>query len=171
MNSLKNNMANCITCVRIICGIALVFCVPLGVPFYTIYITAGLSDMMDGFVARKTGSESESGARLDTIADFIFMAACFVKLIPVLEFDRCVYIWIAIIGVIKVINIIYGFVVYKKMISVHSISNKIAGVILFAFPLLLHWSELEYLALVICGVATIAAIQEGYYCWIKRFEV
>jgi len=164
-------MANCITCVRIICSIALLFCVPLGGPFYIIYITAGISDMIDGFVARKTGKESEFGARLDTIADFIFMAACFIKLTPVFEFDRYVYIWIAIIGVIKAINIIYGFVVYKKMISVHSISNKITGVMLFALPLLLHWFELEHLALVVCGVATIAAIHEGYYCQTKRFEV
>ena len=161
-------MANCITCVRIICSIAILFCVPFGVPFYTIYITAGITDMIDGFVARKTGKESEFGARLDTIADFIFMAACFIKLTPVLDFDRCIYIWIAIIGVIKAINIIYGFVVYKIMISVHSISNKITGIMLFAFPLLLHWIELEYLALGICGVATIAAIQEGYYCLTKR---
>jgi len=85
-------MANCITCVRIICSISILFCVPLGVPFYTIYITAGISDMIDGFVARKTGKESEFGARLDTIADFIFIAVCFIKLTPVLEFDRCVYI-------------------------------------------------------------------------------
>jgi len=164
-------MANCITCVRIICSIALLFCVPLGVPFNTIYIIAGISDMIDGFVARKTGKESEFGARLDTIADFIFMAACFIKLIPVLEFERYMYIWIAIIGVIKLINIIFGFVVYKKMISVHGISNKITGAMLFALPLLLHWIELECLALAICGVATIAAIQEGHYCRTKQIEV
>jgi len=156
-------MANGITCVRIICSIALFFCQPLSTPFYIFYVTAGFSDMIDGTVARKTGTESEFGSRLDTIADFIFVAVCLIKLLPVFEIDRWVYIWIAIIAVIKAVNIISGFAMHKKMVDVHSILNKVTGALLFALPLLFTWIELRYLALAVCIVATIAAIQEGYF--------
>ena len=64
-------MANIITCIRILCSIALLFCPALSVAFYALYITAGVSDMADGWVARKTNTVSEFGAKLDTIADII----------------------------------------------------------------------------------------------------
>ena len=63
-------MANIITCLRIVCSIALLFCSVFSPAFYTLYIAAGISDMTDGTVARKTGTVSEFGSKLDTAADF-----------------------------------------------------------------------------------------------------
>ena len=42
--------------------------------------------MADGIIARKTKSVSEFGARLDTVADSVFVAACFVKILPLMQF-------------------------------------------------------------------------------------
>ena len=38
--------------------------------------------MIDGAVARKTGTDSEFGAKLDTIADIVFTAVCMIKILP-----------------------------------------------------------------------------------------
>ena len=38
------------------------------------FMIAGLSDMADGIVARKTDSVSEFGSGLDGVADFVFVA-------------------------------------------------------------------------------------------------
>ncbi|MGN0513346.1 MAG: CDP-alcohol phosphatidyltransferase family protein [Lachnospiraceae bacterium] len=54
-------MANFITSIRIICSIALICCPALSIPFYVIYAIAGISDMLDGAVARKTDNVSEPG--------------------------------------------------------------------------------------------------------------
>ncbi len=62
-------MANIITIVRILCNIALLFCSVFSVEFYALYITAGISDILDGIIARKTHSAGEFGAKLDTVAD------------------------------------------------------------------------------------------------------
>ena len=51
----------------------------------------------------------------------------------------------------------------KNLISIHTILNKITGLLLFLFPLTLKFIELEYDSVVICIFATFAAIQEGYY--------
>ena len=53
--------------------------------------------------------------------------------------------------------------VYKEFLAYHSIMNKITGFLLFIFPLALSFFELKYNAMVICAVATFAALQEGYY--------
>ena len=78
-------MANLITSIRILCSIAILFYPVFSVAFYSLYITAGVSDMADGWVARKTNTDSAFGAKLDTIADIIFVIACLVKLLPVME--------------------------------------------------------------------------------------
>ena len=78
-------MANTISLFRIAAGIVLLFCPVFFPAFYMFYIAAGLSDMLDGFVARKTDTVSKLGARLDTMADFVLVVVCLIKLLPVLR--------------------------------------------------------------------------------------
>ena len=156
-------MANTITFFRIAASIVLLFCPVFSPAFYAFYIAAGLSDMLDGFVARKTDSVSKLGARLDTIADFLLVVVCLIKLLPVLRIPAWLYIWIGIIALIKVINIISGFVVQKRFVPVHSVMNKATGALLFLLPLTLPAVPLKCAAIVVCAAATFAAIQEGHF--------
>ena len=99
-------MANTITFFRMAASIVLLFCLVFSPAFYVFYIAAGLSDMLDGFVARKTDTVSKLGARLDTIADFVLVVVCLIKLLPVLSIPAWLYGWIGIIALIKNVNII-----------------------------------------------------------------
>ena len=154
-------MANLITAIRILCSIALLFCAALSPWFYALYITAGVSDMVDGWVARKTNTVSDFGSKLDTIADIIFVAVCLVKLLPVLHLPVWIYVWVGIIACIKVFNIVYGYVVRKQFLADHSILNKVTGAMLFLLPLTLSVIDVKYSTVVVCAVATVAGIQEG----------
>ena len=156
-------MANTITFFRMTASIVLLFCPVFSPAFYTFYIAAGLSDMLDGFVARKTDTVSKLGARLDTIADFVLVVVCLIKLLPVLRIPAWLYIWIGIIALIKVVNIISGFVVQKRFVAVHSAMNKATGALLFLLPLTILVFPLKNSAIVDCAAATFAAIQEGHF--------
>ena len=155
-------MANAITIFRMAASIVLLFCPVLSPAFYVFYIMAAVSDMLDGFVARKTNSSSRFGARLDTIADFVFVVVCLIKLLPILSIPAWLYVWIGIIAFIKVVNIVSGFAVQKKFVAVHSVMNKATGVLLFLLTLTIPVLPLKYSAIVGCALATFAAIQEGY---------
>ena len=157
------NLANVITGIRILCSIALLAVAPFSISFYVLYLTAGFSDMIDGTVARKTGKVSEFGSKFDSIADIIFVAVCLIKLIPVLDIETWLYIWIAIIAVIKGINILYELKKHKRVVFVHSILNKVTGILAFLLPLTLPFLELRYTAAFVCTIATIAAIQERHF--------
>ena len=161
-------MANTITFFRIAASIVLLFCPVFSPAFYVFYIAAGLSDMLDGFVARKINTASRFGARLDTIADFVLVVVCLIKLLPVLRIPAWLYAWIGIIALIKVINIISGFVVQKRFVTVHSVMNKATGALLFLLPLTLPAVPLKYTAIVVCAAATFAAIQEGHFIRTER---
>ena len=159
----QSSMANTISFFRIAAGIVLLFCPAFSPAFYVFYIAAGVSDMLDGFVARKTDTVSELGARLDTMADFVLVVVCLIKLLPVLRIPAWLYGWIGIIALIKVANIISGFTAQKKLVTVHSVMNKATGVLLFMLPLTIPAVLLKYSAIVVCSVATFAAIQEGHF--------
>ena len=154
-------MANLITGCRIACSIALLFPPAFSPVFFVLYLLAGLTDMIDGTVARKTNTVSEFGSRLDSAADFLFVAVCLGKLLPVLEVPPWLWAWIAVIAGIKLVNAVSGWVVQKKIVTAHTIMNKITGFLLFLLPLTFsHWPRA---AIVVCTVATFAAIQEGHF--------
>lgn len=155
-------MANIITCLRIVISIVLLFCPALSPTFYVLYIAAGVSDMIDGAVARKTDTVSEFGSKLDTFADIVFVAVCLIKLLPVVIVPIWLYVWTGIVAIIKVTNIIVGYIRQKEFVSVHSIINKATGGLLFLFPMTITFINLKISAVIVCVVATAAAIHEGY---------
>ena len=79
------NLPNGITLLRILCSLVLLFCMPLSLPFYVLYTAAGLSDILDGFIARKTNTSTQFGAKLDTFADIVFTAVALIKILPILK--------------------------------------------------------------------------------------
>ena len=155
-------MANIITCCRILCSILLLFVPAFSSTFYILYLVAGFTDMVDGPIARKTNTANEFGSRLDTIADIVFVAACMIKLLPVLTIPTWLCVWIGVIAIIKVFNIISGYIVQKKLVAKHTIMNKVTGAVLFILPLTLSVVDLKYSGGFICTIAILAAIQEGY---------
>ena len=156
-------MANAVTMFRIAAGFILLFTRVFSPAFYALYIAGGLSDMLDGFVARKTNTRSEFGAKLDSAADFVFMAASLMKLLPVLDIPAWLYVWTGIIAFIKLVNLISGFVLLGTFAAVHSLMNKAAGALLFVLPLTISFVPVGCSLIVVCFTATFAAIQEGYY--------
>ena len=160
---MKKNIANVITGIRILGSIFLAFVPVFSAPFYAVYLTCGLSDMVDGTIARKTNSSSSLGAKLDTVADFLFAAVSLAKLLPYIPVPGWLLQWIVTIALIKAANIVSGFIRNKKLVSVHSAMNKITGGLLFFFPLTPGLVELKYSAVIVCSIATVSAIQEGYF--------
>ena len=160
---MKKQIANIVSSCRILLGITLLFCPVFSVSFYILYLFCGITDMVDGTIARKTNSVSEFGARLDTTSDFIFFAVTLIKLLSVIHIPKWIWVWIVVIAIIKIFNVILGFIYTKKLISLHTVMNKITGLLLFLLPPTLQFIESRYSFAVVCIIATIAAIQELCY--------
>lgn len=160
------NMANLITGVRILCSLALLFFPAFSPAFYTLYVAAGVSDMIDGTVARITGTAGAFGSKLDTVADFVLVCCCLIKLLPILHLPTWLMLWIIGIAVIKAIDLISGYVLHKELAAVHTVMNKVTGLFLFLLPLTLPLVDLRYSGAFVSAAATFAAVQEG--CLIQR---
>ena len=151
-------MANSLTICRIVLCVALLISDAFSPAFFLAYALAGLTDMLDGYVARKTNSASELGARLDSIADLVLVIVCLEKLLPVID----VPIWLWAIALVKVVNVASGLVVERRLVMPHTLANKVAGFATFLVPLAIPLFGVVSPAIIACVVATFAAIQEGH---------
>ena len=160
---MKKYIANIITGSRAVFSLPLLF-IPLSSVWFTIlYLFCGLTDMIDGTIARKTGAVSKFGARLDTAADFVFMFVCSIKILPLLHLPVWLWVWITLIALVKIMNIALVLIHRKKLISIHSALNKTTGFALFLLPLTLIFVPTTYSVAAICVLASIAAMQEVYF--------
>ena len=165
---MKKHIANIITGSRIVFSLSLLF-IPLSSAwFYALYLLCGFSDMIDGTVARKTKSASEFGAKLDTVSDFVFMIAALIKFVPHLHIPVWLWVWIVVIAIIKLGNVVWGFIHTKKLISPHTVLNKVTGLLLFLLPVTISFVDLTYTLPIVCTIATVAAIHELYYTYSEK---
>ena len=73
----ETHLPNVISVLRIAGSISLLFCDVAGLPFWVVYALCGISDMVDGWLARKLHAETKAGAILDSVSDIVFVACCY----------------------------------------------------------------------------------------------
>ena len=131
--------------------------------FWTLYLLCGLSDILDGAVARLAGTEGRIGEKLDTLADIVFVAVWMVLFIPAINVGRWLWIWIGIIAFIKVVNVISGLAMKKGFVAKHTPANKATGILLFLLPMIVLWEVIKVPYIILVSLlATFAAVQEGH---------
>ena len=153
---------------NILSALRMVLCVPLllvdamTVPFWVLYVTAGVTDMLDGFLARRWGVESRFGAKLDSLADLMFVLVAGYKLFPWLQLPDAIWIMIGIVALVKVGDAICS-VAKRRVGFLHTKANKLTGFLLFVGVMAIGQPCFVPLAWVITCVALFAAIQEVFY--------
>ena len=86
-------IANVLTGCRILGSILLLFFPTFSLGFYVTYLICGLSDMVDGTIARRTNSVSKFGSQLDTVADMVFVVASLIKILSAINLPLWIWIW------------------------------------------------------------------------------
>ena len=146
----------------------LLLCSPTRAAFWVIYGLCGISDMVDGYLARRLHAESKAGAVLDSVADLCFVACSAIKLLPVLQIPSWLWIWAGVIVLIKLTHQISALVVCKRFCFPHTLANKLTGLLLFLSVPMTCWSVVPIA--IVAGVATFAAIQEGHFIRTRKIE-
>lgn len=153
--------ANILTFSRIVMSVIILFLSPFSVGFYICYTLCGVSDILDGFVARKTHSESSFGAMLDSTADLTMLISTGIVVLPILwkDFSDCVLLLSIVVGIIKISGCIIAGIRFKRFVLFHTFLNKLTGLLLFLVPYFLYRNVTIFLYAV-CFVAATAALEE-----------
>lgn len=157
MRTIKiGNVANLITATRIIFSFQLLLFDLHSCVFYILYLLCGLSDILDGFIARKTNNATEFGAKLDSIADLCFVIVYLIKFLPVIKIPLFIAIWIIAIAVAKILALLKT----KDFSHFHSLYNKITGIMLFILPFTFTAIDTNCSVLAICVLASFATLND-----------
>ncbi|MBP5486687.1 MAG: CDP-alcohol phosphatidyltransferase family protein [Bacteroidales bacterium] len=160
------HLPNVISTLRIAGSFSLLFCDVKGWPFWVLYALCGISDIVDGWLARKLHAETKAGAVLDSVSDIVFVACCAVQLIPVVEIPVWLWTWAGVIVFIKIVNQVSALVVCKRFCFPHTWANKLTGILLFLAAPAVFWSVIPIA--IVAAIATFAATQEGQFIRTKQ---
>ena len=154
---------NLLSASRIALCLPLLLVDAMTLPFWVLYVIAGLTDILDGFLARRWGVESKFGARLDSLSDFVFVLVVGYKLFPYLKLPATLWMMIGLIALVKTVNAISSYVVRHRIDYLHTKANKLTGFLLFVGMMMIGQSYFITTAWMIACIALFAAIQEGHY--------
>ncbi len=158
-------IADMITLSRIVGSINLTYMPIDSIEFIIIYTYCGISDVLDGFVARKLKTESKMGSVLDSISDLIFYAVMLYKVWPKLQEILPAYFFVLIWTIMGIRLACYMYVLAKdkRIASEHFVINKISGLLMFLIPYLINTKFFVYYATLIIFVTAFAAFYEFRY--------
>lgn len=154
--------ANFITSLRIAGTIILLFLKPLSTPFYITYTLTGVTDVLDGFVARKTGTASETGAKLDSVADILFYGVTLTKLLRYITVHMPKQIWwfVCIVLFIRLCTYLTAAVKYRRFASLHTYLNKVTGASVFLIPYFLKTPFSVPYCYTVCIIGGLSSLEE-----------
>ena len=157
-----------IALLRIVGSLGLLFCDVSGVMFWIIYALCGISDIVDGWLARKLKCVTKTGALLDSLADICFVACLCLLLLPILELPQWLWLWAGVIVLIKVVNQISALVMYGRCCFPHTTANKATGFLLFIAVPMAFFTIIPIT--IVAAIATFAAVEEGHFIRTRRYK-
>ena len=100
-------------------------------------ILAGLTDFLDGYLARRLGQQTAHGAWLDSLADSLLLLAAAASLeILHPRILRENTLLIAATLIVFAASVVLGLIKFRKLGNLHLYSSKVAGGILYSFAVL-----------------------------------
>ena len=158
----KWNTVDTITSARIAASLFLLFLPLRSAGFLVVYTLTGLTDALDGWLARKTGTASDFGAKLDSMADLLFYAVLLLRLFPVLWQALPAAIWYAVAGIFLTRLAAYAAaaIKYHCFASLHTWLNKLTGIGVFLLPYVFAVSTGVGYSWAVCVLAFAASLEE-----------
>lgn len=159
---LTQNIANLITMIRIILSLVLISLIPESKEFLIVYTICGLTDVFDGFVARKLNIVSRFGSILDSASDLLFYTIMMIIFWKPLHIALSLYVWIGIWIVVglRLFLYLYSAFHFKEFLSNHTLLNKVTGFLVFLTPYGFYYGFIELLGIIATLVSLIAVIYE-----------
>ena len=100
-------------------------------------LVAGATDFLDGYLARRLGQESRSGARLDSLADNLLLisAVAWIQLLHP-ELLRASTLLVVTAFGLYLASLAVGLVKFRRLGNLHLYSSRAAGGALYSFALI-----------------------------------
>lgn len=119
-----------------------------------------MTDIADGAIARAWKATSDLGGKLDSLGDFVMVAAALVALAPVVHPPLFIGAWIAVIALMRLCSPVVAYIRHRTLGMIHTWGNKATGLLLFLYPFTLSANASEEALFALCAFASITAVEE-----------
>jgi cardiolipin synthase len=139
-----------------------------------VFVLAGLTDLLDGLVARLSKQRTALGAMLDPVADKILLTSCFIALTWGPDLLVPLPVWLTVVTLgrdaiiiisVAVVNLAYGRrVFYPSLLGKLTTASQLVtvGVVLLLNAFGWTFPPLRFLFLVTVGLTVISALHYVY---------
>ena len=161
-STIVQRMPNALSIVRIPLSLSILLVKPFSALFFILYILCGATDALDGFIARRFNAMSALGARLDSVADFVFFGAALYVFLTAMAIPAFLIMWAILIVAVRFMGLGRAFSKYQEWAALHTYAYKLAGFTFFLFPFLAAFFFFFTAGIMLCGIATLATAEEIY---------
>lgn len=125
------------------------------------FVLSGITDILDGYLARKFNCATEKGAKLDSLGDLVIITFVIIYFI-IWEFDLIKWniTLIAIIIIIRFLSVIVCWSKNGQIYGLHTFLNKFIGFVVFIGIAVFFLTETFYFLNLTLWIALISAIEE-----------
>lgn len=157
---MRQYIPNIMSCIRLMIAFCFLFTCQERITFLLGYLICGCTDVLDGYLARRWKVSSKIGALLDSLADVVVIAMMFVRIFLKLPWEIWMMAWIGLIALIRISSVLVGVFRFHTIALIHTYGNKLTGLLLFFFPICYLRMNFTIVVIVLCFVASIAALDE-----------
>jgi CDP-diacylglycerol--glycerol-3-phosphate 3-phosphatidyltransferase len=128
------HIPNILSVARFPLSALLLFLTSYTIHFIFVFIVIGVTDVLDGFLARKYGWGTPLGAKIDGFADAFFAICTLVALVSLQIYQQFTWYVIAMIGfvaLLKLFNLLVTKMKFGIWSSIHTIASKVTQVPFF----------------------------------------
>lgn len=153
---------NSLTALRFLGGITLIFLPLPGTAFYAVYVICGLTDLLDGYLARRLKTSSAFGAKLDSVADLTFYFVALARMLPYLRRRLPGWIWYVagFVLALRLTSYLVAAFKLRQFAAVHTFGNKLTSVTVFGLGPMLFLPWLTAYCVVLAAISTYATTEE-----------
>ncbi|WP_313630447.1 CDP-alcohol phosphatidyltransferase family protein [Enterococcus devriesei] len=128
--------------------------------FFPLYFLAGITDVLDGWLARKLNWTSQLGTFLDSVADLVFFSAVVLRIILTINLPTFIWWGVGLVASIRGLSYFIGYLRFRQFASLHTYLNKITGLLIFLTPLALLLLSIKLWGTLLIFLALLSALEE-----------
>ena len=128
--------------------------------FFPLYFFVGVTDILDGWIARKMNWTSRFGTLLDSLADLLFFIVVVLKIILTIKLPAFLLWGALVIVLIRCITYLIGCFRFHQFASLHTYLNKLTGLLLFLSPIVLSIIPTTPFGIILLVCGSLSAIEE-----------
>lgn len=156
---MKKHAANLITSVRVLLSPILFFFGEFNAPFFAIYMTCALSDLLDGPIARMTKSTGIAGSILDSVGDTLMYTGMMKVVLSNYGIPVWSVVWLAVALMLHIISALIAARRFGVFYFTHTFSSKLMGGVFFLTPFMFSRGLKRLHMLLISLIATYSAVE------------